>query len=136
MTGRFLSGFVASRISVKKMIIGGILLTTLGVILLVLPMPKYVVMISFAIMGLGSAPIFPCMAHDTPRRFGIKTSQEVMGIQLGFAYMGVTFMPPFFGFLAGIGYLWIFPFFIICLLGMVFLCTERINQIIKSREVR
>ena len=46
------------------------------------------------LVGLGLAPIFPCMLHETPTRFGKKQSQIIMGYQMAVAYTGSTFMPP------------------------------------------
>ena len=56
-------------------------------------------MISFIVIGLGCAPIYPCIIHSTPYNFGAENSGAIIGIQMASAYVGSTFIPPIFGFL-------------------------------------
>ena len=56
-------------------------------------------------IGLGCAPIYPNLLHETPNTFGKENSQAIMGIQMASAYVGTTFMPPLFGMVASwVGY--------------------------------
>ena len=58
-------------------------------------------------MGIGCAPIFPGMIHETPNHFGREKSQKVIGLQMASAYMGSTLSPPLFGILGNwIGLSW------------------------------
>ena len=50
-------------------------------------------------MGLGCAPIYPCIIHSTPANFGAESSGAIIGIQMAGAYVGSTFAPPLFGLL-------------------------------------
>lgn len=52
-------------------------------------------------IGLGCAPIYPCLIHSTPDHFGEDKSQAIIGIQMACAYVGSSLMPPLFGLIAG-----------------------------------
>ena len=55
--------------------------------------------LGFILTGLGCAPIYPSLLHQTPERFGKNASQSIMGMQMACAYVGSTFMPPAAGFI-------------------------------------
>ena len=120
--GRFLSGFISDRLGDNRMIRLGTGIALCGVVLIVLPF-KLTSIIGFIIIGLGCAPIYPCIIHSTPRNFGAENSQGIIGIQMASAYVGSTFMPPIFGLIAGHISLKLMPvylaFFFILLLVMV-----------------
>lgn len=84
-------------------------------------------------MGLGCAPIYPCMLHETPKRFGKASSQSIMGIQMGFAYMGSMFMPPILGYVAFKTSLSIFPYFLLFCMIIMLLGSEKINGFINKK---
>jgi fucose permease len=52
----------------------------------------------------------------------------MMGVQMAFAYIGSTFMPPFFGLLAEHIGLALFPFFLLILAFMMLVPTEVVNR--------
>ena len=58
--------------------------------------------IVIVIIGVGCAPLFPIMLHETPARFGTKNSEAIMGLQLAAAFSGSAFMPLIFGYLASL----------------------------------
>ncbi len=98
-SGRFAAGFVTERIGDRKMIRFGAALALCGIIMITLPI-KWIAIIGFILLGLGCAPIYPCIIHSTPARFGQERSQSIIGIQMAFAYLGSTIMPPIFGLIA------------------------------------
>ncbi len=104
--GRFISGMAASRFSpVRQIRLGGIL-AVVGAVLFLLPLPVFFAYGAIALLGLGSAPVYPCMVHETPRRFGAANSQRMIGLQMASAYTGSTVVPPLLGLAAtqfGIG---------------------------------
>lgn len=114
--GRMLSGFLSLRLATKSMIRIGQGLIALGVVALLLPLPQGLLAAGLFLVGLGCAPIYPGMLHETPNTFGPSRSQAIMGIQMACAYTGTTFVPPLFGLLGGwLGY-GIFPVFVAGLL--------------------
>ncbi|MDH6428273.1 MFS transporter [Paenibacillus odorifer] len=126
--GRMVTGFITFKMSNKQLIRYGQLIALIGTVLLVLPLPTIVSLVGFMIIGLGLAPIFPCMLHETPVRFGKKHAQSIMGFQMATAYTGTTLMPPFIGLLASKFTLGIFPAMIVFFAIVMLLCTEKLNQ--------
>ncbi len=124
--GRFLSGFIAFKLSCKRLICCGLVLIAFGILLLFLPAPF--TMFGLFAIGLGCAPIFPTMVHETPRHFGKEYSQAFIGLQMACAYLGTTFIPPLFG-LAGtqLGY-GVFPLFIALFWFCLVLATARLYR--------
>ncbi|WP_413381406.1 MFS transporter [Alkalihalobacillus sp. 1P02AB] len=125
--GRFLTGFVTFKMSNRMLIRTGQVIALVGAILLVLPLPTIVSLVGFIMVGFGLAPIFPCMLHETPARFGKTHSQTIMGYQMAVAYTGSAFMPPLLGFIASNTTIGIFPFFIVVYIVVMLLCSEQLN---------
>ncbi|KTD85951.1 MFS transporter [Paenibacillus etheri] len=126
--GRMVTGFITFRMSNKQLIRYGQLIALIGTVLLVLPLPTIVSLVGFMIIGLGLAPIFPCMLHETPVRFGKKHAQSIMGFQMATAYTGTTLIPPFIGLLASNFTLGIFPAMIVFFAIVMLICTEKLNK--------
>lgn len=97
--GRFLSGFISDRLGDNRMIRLGIGIALCGVLCIAIPI-KMAPLVGFVIIGLGCAPIYPCIIHSTPNNFGAENSQGIIGIQMASAYVGSTFIPPIFGVIA------------------------------------
>ena len=120
--GRFLSGFISDKVGDNRMIRIGVGIALSGVLLITLPL-KLTSLVGFIVIGLGCAPVYPCIIHSTPRNFGAENSQGIIGIQMASAYVGSTFMPPVFGLIANHISLKLMPlylaFFFILLLVMI-----------------
>lgn len=97
--GRALSGFLTMKYKSNTLILGGCLFSSAGMILYLLPLPTVFCAIALIMIGVGFGPIFPNMLQETPVRFGKKASSAMMGLQMGFAYIGSTFAPFAFGFI-------------------------------------
>jgi fucose permease len=52
------------------------------------------------LMGLGCAPVFPSLMHETAKRFPDDIARTVIGRQMTFAYAGGSIIPAAFGVLA------------------------------------
>ncbi|MDF2680320.1 MAG: transporter [Brevibacillus sp.] len=125
--GRFLTGFITFSISNRLLIRTGQITAFLGAAILILPLPPNFSLAGLLIVGLGLAPIFPCMLHETPVRFGKKHAQAIMGYQMAVAYTGSTFMPPLLGFMASYSTIEIFPFYIVVSTAAMLLVSEKLN---------
>jgi fucose permease len=126
--GRLITGFITFKMTNRTLIRAGQMIALTGAIILFLPLPSIFSLAGFIIVGLGLAPIFPCMLHETPARFGKKHSQTIMGYQMAFAYTGTTFMPPLLGFMASLSTIAIFPIFILIFVVVMLLCSEKLNK--------
>lgn len=132
--GRGLAGFLAMKLNNKQLIRLGEIICLAGCILLALPGWDGFAFFGLIAIGLGCAPIYPAMLHDTPNRFGKEMSQGIMGIQMAMAYMGSTFMPPVLGFLGRAFGFWVHPVFLLVLAVLMFGTSERVNQIMAARK--
>ena len=100
---------------------------------LLLPLSGPHLLAGFFFIGLGCAPIYPSLLHETPDNFGGEHSQSIMGIQMACAYVGTTFMPPLFGLLAtGISY-GLFPLYISALLILMILMVNLLYRKVKTK---
>jgi fucose permease len=125
--GRFISGFVTMKMSNRLLIRTGQTIALSGAALLLLPLPASFSLIGFILVGLGCAPIYPCMLHETPVRFGKENSQMLMGYQMAFAYTGSTFLPPLLGVIASRTSISILPFFVVFYIATMLIGSERLN---------
>lgn len=94
--GRMLCGFLMRRLNKQTMIRIGQGTAITGTALLLVP-HFAVTCAGLALIGLGCAPIYPCLLHQTPVHFGRETSQSMMGLQMACAYVGSTFSPALAG---------------------------------------
>ncbi len=133
-SGRFLSGFLTAHFSNRQLVYLGQGVIGLGLILLFLPF-SVTVLSGFLLVGLGCAPIFPSLLHETPVNFGEKNSQSIMGMQMASAYVGITLMPFLFGKIASFtGYSFLLGFLGI-FLGLIFVMNGQMNRRVERGKV-
>lgn len=131
--GRLITGFITMKVSNKVLIRTGQYIILAGAVLLLLPLPNGFSLPGFILIGLGCAPIYPCMLHETPVRFGKGDAQLIMGFQMAVAYIGSTFLPPIFGFIASNITMTLMPLFLlICIIAML-LSSEKMNLFMKNK---
>ncbi len=126
--GRFICGFAALRIGSRQLIRAGQAGILCGLLLMLLPLPLWKLPAGLWLVGLGCAPIFPGMLHQTPRIFGKERSQPVMGFQMAAAYIGSMFMPALFGLIAGHAGVFLLPPYLLIFLILMAVCTERVGR--------
>ena len=131
--GRFISGFLTMRFNDETMIRLGQLVMILGVIVLLLPLPNHIALVAgFVIIGLGCAPIYPCVIHSTPHYFGADKSQAIVGMQMASAYIGSMLMPAIFGFIGQNVSMSFLPAYLIILLSIMAFMHMQLLRICKS----
>ena len=126
--GRFLNGFLTFRINDNNLIRLGQGLIGLGVVTMLLPLGKFAAMVGLTMMGLGCAPIYPCIIHSTPERFGEENSQALIGVQMASAYIGICCMPPLFGLLANHIGVFLLPWYTGAILLLMIFMSEQLNR--------
>lgn len=134
--GRFLCGFITDKLGDKKMIELGTGVLLCGVVLLFIP-TEYIIVsqIGFIIIGLGCAPVYPCIIHSTPSNFGEENSGAIIGIQMASAYVGSTFIPPLFGLLGGILGYKIMPIYILAFFVLMIVMVEMTFKITGEKRM-
>ena len=114
MLGRLIAGFISNHFGDRKMIRMGIVLELLGILVVMLPFPGYVVTaVGFVMIGTGMGPVYPAIQHMAPQNFGRKNSAAMIGLQMASAYVGSTFMPMVFGLLQQALGIWIMPWYLL-----------------------
>ena len=127
--GRAISGFITIKLDDKAMVRLGQGIIAAGIIILLLPLGEKAALAGLVIIGLGCAPVYPCMIHSTPKNFGADKSQAIIGIQMASAYIGTSFMPPLFGFLSKYAGLGLYPIYLGILLAGMFIMHESIEKV-------
>ncbi len=131
--GRFISGFITDKLGDRKMILLGSSVLIVGILTLAIPSSSYeLAFASFIIIGLGCAPIYPCIIHSTPYNFGAKNSGAIIGIQMASAYLGATFMPPIFGVLGNASTFAIMPLYLLVFVLLMLVMIELTFRVTKS----
>lgn len=131
--GRLLNGFIADGLGNRNMIRIGLSIIAVGLLAVILPLQISLLTLGgLVLMGLGCAPVYPCIIHETPRNFGPENSQAIIGIQMASAYVGTTFMPPLFGVLANYVTIALYPVFLSLFLVLMFVMTEKLNRLVIS----
>lgn len=122
--GRAISGFITLKLNDIQMIRLGQVLIMVGLVAMFLPGRVELSLVGLTLIGLGCAPIYPCIIHSTPAHFGEDKSQAVIGIQMASAYVGSCLMPPVFGFLANNISVSLFPVFLLLVLILMVVMHE------------
>lgn len=126
--GRLIAGFLSFKLSNKQMILSGVIIAFLGAVLLILDLNNSLVMTAFVLLGLGFAPIFPAMTHETPIRFGRINAQSIIGFQMASAYIGIAVFPPLLGLIMELTGMMMFPMFILLCAVLLLLFTFKLNR--------
>ena len=134
--GRAINGFLAMKFRDEQMIRVGQLLILFGALLVFVSTNIYLTICGFLLIGLGCAPIYPCIIHSTPFKFGVEKSQSMIGLQMAFAYVGSLAMPPLFGVIADyISIHLLSPFLLVLLFFMVLTQEKTLQKTAYRREM-
>ena len=126
--GRFLNGFLTYKWNDTSLIRLGQGVIALGIVIMLLPLGEPSAMAGLTLMGLGCAPIYPCIIHSTPDHFGEENSQALIGVQMASAYVGICCMPPLFGILANALGVFLLPWYTAAILLLMVLMCEKLNS--------
>lgn len=127
-SGRAVSGFLTYKLNDTNMIRLGQTVIVAGVALMVLPLGNFEALAGLLLIGLGCAPIYPCIIHSTPEHFGAENSQAIIGVQMASAYLGTLFVPPLFGLIANHISASLLPAYIAVITALMILMCEKLNR--------
>lgn len=127
--GRALNGFLTFRFSDSFLTRTGFAVVALGIAAVLLPLGETAALAGLALVGLGCAPVYPCIIHATPERFGAERSQAVIGILMAGAYLGNCLMPPLFGLIANHVSIGLLPPYLLALLAVMALSHRQAVKI-------
>jgi fucose permease len=98
--GRILVGFVVERWGNRRLVAFGTALAILGAIAFAFAFTAPLAGLALVLLGLGFAPIYPCLMHEVPQRFAPDAVQTVIGRQSGAGSIGAGALPAAAGTLA------------------------------------
>ena len=133
--GRAANGFLTIKFTDTQMIRAGLAVMAAGIISMLLPLGSAAALVSLVLIGLGCAPIFPCIIHSTPTHFGADKSQAVIGAQMASAYAGTLAMPLFFGIIANRLSVSILPFYLLVFLVVMTIMHETLVKVTSSHKI-
>ena len=123
--GRGINGFIAMKLKDEQMIHMGIVIIFIGIVSMFLSYS----LLGFILIGLGCAPIYPCIIHSTPNHFGANNSQAIIGVQMASAYIGTCLMPPLFGSIARHLSIKLLPIYLLLFLLLMTIMNELLNKV-------
>ena len=126
--GRAISGFITMKLNDTQMVRLGQSIIVLGIMAMVLPGSNVLALAGLILIGLGCAPIYPCVIHSTPAHFGADKSQAIIGVQMAFAYIGILAMPPLFGVLASRISVALLPCYLFAILVVMVIMHELLTK--------
>ena len=124
--GRALNGFLTMKFSDTQLIRLGAVIILLGIAVMLLPLGDVLSLAGLVLIGLGCAPIYPCIIHSTPDHFGAEKSQALIGVQMASAYLGTCLMPPLFGLIAEHITVALMPVYLLLILALMAVMHERL----------
>ena len=105
-----------------------------GLVALWLPMAgNELTLAGLVIIGVGCAPIYPCIVHATPANFGADRSGAIIGVQMASAYIGSMFMPPLYGQLGALLGFAILPLYITFFFALMIVMCELTFRVTRDR---
>ncbi len=128
--GRFGVGLFANRLGNRRLVRWGSGVASCGAAVFAFDgLPAPLSLAGLVLTGLGCAPVFPSLMHETTRRFPPDVARRVIGRQMGFASVGSSVMPAACGLLAtwaGLGV--VMPVVVLLFLSLL-LATELLNRL-------
>lgn len=124
--GRAVSGFVTMKLNDTQMIRLGSGIIFVGIVVMLLPLGTTTAILGLILIGVGCAPIYPCIIHSIPNLFGVENSQAIVGVQMASAYTGTLAMPALFGLLANHVSAALLPVYLMILIVLLIVMHEKL----------
>ena len=105
-------------------------------VLIIIPSVQALTIAGFIVIGLGCAPVYPCIIHMTPSLFGEDKSQAMIGVQMASAYVGSCLAPPLYGLIANHVSPQILPFYLLAFLALMLIMHEIVEKKKKKEKTQ
>ena len=128
--GAPLFAWIADHFGNRRLVRGGLAIAIIGAGLFAIPgLAPWPTLAGLVLLGLGAAPLYPSLMHETTRRFDANTARRVVGRQVAFASVGAAIGPAALGLLgAHLGLGAIMPVVLLSLLVLA-LMVWRLDQV-------
>lgn len=130
--GRLLSSIFAAKLSCWKLIRMGMAVMGIGMALLLLPLPGFLVGSALFLIGMGNSPLFPNFTYLAPRNFGADISQSVIGSQMAASNTGFLVPPLLCGLLGQVMGMGVFPVYLTVLFACLIFGVANIQKTMKA----
>ncbi len=124
MVGRFLTGLAVNRVGNLRMMRGGLAVAFFAAIWLRFSSGTANAVAGMILFGLGLAPFYPCLMHETTNRYTKRAVDKLVGYQVGSTFLGSSVIAACIGF--AISYVSLELLFVIIavMLVMIFALNE------------
>lgn len=122
--GRVLFGFIVERLGIDRLLRRVLFFVAGGAFAFLYTGATVASPIALACIGLGLAPIYPCLMTRTPERLGHGLAAHAIGLQVSFAMLGGAALPSLAGFLSARLGLEVIPMTALAMAGAIFLLHE------------
>jgi fucose permease len=129
---RLLSGVLATKLTCWQIIRVGMAVLGGAVVLLLLPVPTFLITVGVFMIGFGNGPMFPNFSYLTPTNFGKDISQSVMGTQIAASSVGIMVVPAICGLLGQAFGMTVFPLYLAFLFILMTLGVISIQRSMKA----
>jgi fucose permease len=123
---RMISGVIVSRLGNLVIIRIGLIIAIAGCTIGFLSKDLILFEITVVIIGIGAGPVFPCLIHETPKRFSSEIAKHLVGYQIAAAQLGGSLISSVAAILLSrVNMLLLFPI-VIALFGLIIICNETV----------
>jgi fucose permease len=132
--GRFVSGFLSSKVSAKQLILMGEVLMLLAAIMIMFDYKNTnVYFVCVGLFGLGSAPVFPNMMYLNRIHFDENKLSKMISLQMAIGYIGFGILTPLAGLLFDLTAIAIYPIYLMIVGVVLYILTHRYFKIKSKR---
>ncbi|MEM5014817.1 MFS transporter [Metabacillus indicus] len=129
MIGRFLMGFIADALGNRKLIVLGLAISAAGSAAFFNQENAVIYGAGIILLGLGFAPLYPAMMHETSKRYGSGQAKKIIGYQVAFSYISLLTFVPLIGYIASRTTLEFIPVFTAVSVAALALVIKTLNQL-------
>lgn len=131
---RLVSGFMTMRFTDRQMVRMGCLMMLLGLMTLFF-LPNPICAFGLIFIGIGFAPVLPCMLHMTADIFGAEQAPAILNAELAVASAGSMLMPPIFGLIANHLDIRLFPVYLAIAMVLLYVYAEKTGHMKKNKNL-
>ncbi|HAX73954.1 MAG TPA: hypothetical protein DCY20_10565 [Firmicutes bacterium] len=122
-------GFMADVFTNRQLVNLGIGISFIGSILFLVPSNPLIYGLGILLIGLGFAPIYPCLMHETSARYNSEQAKKIISQQVAISYLSLLVFVPILGWVATHTFLEIIAFITIGCVIALHAVVKKLNQL-------
>jgi len=132
--GRIVAGVIAPRVGLDRLLRTTMIVALLGAAYYAFGRAPAAGSIGLLLIGLGLAPVFPCLMTQTPGRVGASYAAHAVGFQVSAGMLGAALVPSATGLLVDRYGLEVAAVFAVALAAALLISHETVLLLIRSRR--